>query len=42
MINEGEASAADLEALGEEIRKRIYETHGIRLRWEIKRMGERA
>ncbi len=39
MINEGGASAADLEALGEEVRKRVGEKFGITLRWEIKRMG---
>ena len=39
MINEGGASAADLEALGEELRKRVGEKFGITLRWEIKRMG---
>lgn len=39
MINEGGASAADLEALGEELRKRVSEKFGISLRWEIKRMG---
>lgn len=42
MINEGDATAADLEALGEEIRKRVYERFGIGLRWEIKRMGNKA
>lgn len=40
MINTGHASAADLEALGEEIRRRVYEMSGITLRWEIKRIGE--
>ncbi|PZO87680.1 MAG: UDP-N-acetylmuramate dehydrogenase, partial [Micavibrio aeruginosavorus] len=40
MINEGGATAADLEALGEEIRKRVDERFGITLRWEIKRIGE--
>lgn len=39
MINEGGASAADLENLGEEIRKRVSDKFGISLRWEIKRMG---
>ncbi len=39
MINEGGATAADLESLGEEIRKRVSEKFGIALRWEIKRMG---
>lgn len=40
MINTGNASGADLEALGEEVRKRVYEKHGIMLRWEIRRVGE--
>lgn len=39
MINEGGATAADLESLGEEIRKRVSEKFGISLRWEIKRLG---
>lgn len=42
MINTGTASAADLEALGEELIKRVLESSGIQLRWEIKRMGEFA
>jgi UDP-N-acetylmuramate dehydrogenase len=40
MINTGTASAADLETLGEEIRKRVLEKFGYALRWEIKRIGE--
>ena len=40
MINTGDATAADLEALGEEIRARVLEKHGIALRWEIRRIGE--
>lgn len=39
MINTGDASASDLENLGEEIRKRVLENFGLRLRWEIKRIG---
>ncbi|MDE1152958.1 MAG: UDP-N-acetylmuramate dehydrogenase [Micavibrio sp.] len=39
MINTGAASAADIERLGEEVRKRVLETSGITLRWEIKRIG---
>jgi len=39
MINTGTATASDLEALGEEIRKRVLETFGISLRWEIRRIG---
>lgn len=42
MINTGTATAADLESLGEEIRKRVGERFGISLRWEIKRIGEFA
>lgn len=40
MINTGAATAGDLEALGEEIRTRAYEEFGLKLRWEIKRIGE--
>lgn len=40
MINTGTATAADLENLGEEVRRRVYENSGITLRWEIKRVGE--
>jgi len=39
MINEGTATSADLESLGEELRKRVSEKFGITLRWEIKRVG---
>ncbi|WP_224817086.1 UDP-N-acetylmuramate dehydrogenase [Hasllibacter sp. MH4015] len=39
LINKGGASAADLEGLGEEVRKRVYETQGIELQWEIMRVG---
>lgn len=42
MINDGGASAADLENLGEDIRRRVLEKFGISLRWEIKRMGNPA
>ena len=38
MINTGEATAADLEALGEEMRRRAA-ANGTRLDWEIKRIG---
>lgn len=33
------ASAADLEALEEEVRRRVVETTGVMLEWEIKRIG---
>ncbi|MEM9468938.1 MAG: UDP-N-acetylmuramate dehydrogenase [Pseudomonadota bacterium] len=39
MINTGSARAADLEDLGEEIRARVLDKHGITLRWEIERVG---
>ena len=35
----GDASAADLEALGEEVRKRVREKSDVVLEWEIKRVG---
>ncbi len=41
MINTGDATAADLENLGEEIRHRAKEQLGINLRWEINIVGER-
>ena len=40
LINTGEASAADLEGLGEEVRRRVYENCGVLLEWEIRRIGE--
>ncbi len=39
LINRGRATAADLEALGEEVRRRVLETSGVTLEWEIKRIG---
>lgn len=41
LINTGEATAADLEALGEEVIRRVREHSGITLEWEIKRIGKR-
>ena len=40
LINAGGASAADLENLGEEVRKRVFQHSGITLEWEIMRVGE--
>ncbi|GAA6162844.1 UDP-N-acetylmuramate dehydrogenase [Pelagimonas sp. KU-00592-HH] len=40
MINVGGATAADLENLGEEVRKKVFQNSGITLEWEIKRVGE--
>ncbi|TCO72942.1 UDP-N-acetylmuramate dehydrogenase [Rhodovulum euryhalinum] len=42
LINTGGASAADLEGLGEEVRKRVFQNCGIQLEWEIMRVGEPA
>ncbi|HKH96575.1 MAG TPA: UDP-N-acetylmuramate dehydrogenase [Beijerinckiaceae bacterium] len=39
LINHGGASAADIEALGEEVRRRVREHSGVELEWEIKRVG---
>ena len=39
LINEGNASAADIETLGETVRARVKETSGVELEWEIKRLG---
>ena len=39
LINTGAASAADLEGLGEEVRRRVHDTFGILLEWEIERIG---
>lgn len=39
LINTGTATAFDLETLGEEVRRRVRETSGITLEWEIKRIG---
>jgi UDP-N-acetylmuramate dehydrogenase len=41
MINTGSATAADLENLGEEIRRRVLDNSGVTLRWEIKRVGDK-
>lgn len=39
LINLGAATATDLEALGEEVRRRVFERSGVRLEWEIRRIG---
>lgn len=41
LINTGAATAADLEGLGEDVRKRVLQQAGIALEWEILRVGER-
>lgn len=42
LINAGGATAADLEELGEDVRKRVFQHSGITLEWEIMRVGEPA
>jgi len=39
LINLGEASAADIESLGETVRARVKQMSGVELEWEIKRIG---
>jgi UDP-N-acetylmuramate dehydrogenase len=39
LINTGDATATDIEALGEEVRRRVFAMSGITLEWEIKRIG---
>jgi UDP-N-acetylmuramate dehydrogenase len=39
LINTGTASAADIEGLGEEVRRRVLAATGVRLQWEIRRIG---
>jgi UDP-N-acetylmuramate dehydrogenase len=39
LINEGHATGADIEKLGETVRARVKETSGVELEWEIKRLG---
>ena len=40
LLNTGEATAADLEGLGEEVRRRVLAATGVTLDWEIKRIGQ--
>jgi UDP-N-acetylmuramate dehydrogenase len=42
LLNTGGATADDLESLGEEVRKRVFQNSGIELVWEIMRVGEPA
>ena len=39
LINTGQATSADIEGLGEEVRKRVKASSGIELEWEIQRVG---
>lgn len=42
LINNGDATSADIEALGEEVRRRVRDKTGIDLEWEIQRVGKKA
>ncbi len=42
LINTGEATAADLEGLGEAVRADVLRKSGVQLEWEIKRIGRPA
>lgn len=42
LVNTGDATAEDLETLGEEVRKKVFQHSGIELHWEIMRVGEPA
>ncbi|WP_375173592.1 UDP-N-acetylmuramate dehydrogenase [Pseudooceanicola sp.] len=42
LINTGDATAADLEGLGEDVRKKVLQSSGLTLEWEIMRIGEFA
>lgn len=42
LLNLGEATAADVEGLGEEVRRRVKAQSGVELQWEIKRVGVAA
>jgi UDP-N-acetylmuramate dehydrogenase len=39
LINRGQATAADIETLGETVRRRVKDNSGVELDWEIKRIG---
>ena len=40
LLNLGEATSADIEALGEEVRRRVKDKSGVELEWEIQRVGK--
>ncbi len=42
LINTGHATSAEIEALGEEVRRRVKENSGVELEWEIQRVGQSA
>ena len=42
LVNTGDATAADIEGLGEEVRRRVFQRCGVALEWEIRRVGRPA
>ena len=42
LINTGSATSGDIEALGEDVRRRVRETQGVELEWEIQRVGVKS
>jgi UDP-N-acetylmuramate dehydrogenase len=42
LLNLGQATAAEIEGLGEEVRRRVRDQSGVALRWEIRRIGREA
>ena len=42
LLNLGKASSSEIEALGEEVRRRVFENSGVMLEWEIQRVGVEA
>jgi UDP-N-acetylmuramate dehydrogenase len=41
LINTGNATSADIEGLGEEVRRRVKQSSGVELEWEIQRIGKK-
>ncbi len=39
LINTGDATSLDIEGLGEEVRRRVADSEGVTLEWEIQRVG---
>ena len=42
LINTGGATAAEIEALGNEVARRVHDATGVSLEWEIRRVGDSA
>ena len=42
LINTGTATSTEIEALGEEVRRRVKESSGVELEWEIQRVGQKV